>query len=204
MQIADHRLLGPRFERRLKAALDSVVPRTTNFSDARYRSERWARSNRPWRFAPAFVGLAAIGITALSAAAATGSPSPAVWTQRAVSTIQSVSHIPVTSPSLPQSSAPDPRGTAPVSQQTVTSHATPAAGRQAEPTDQPKASDKPAGTSPPPDGFGAPPSDHSQQPSPSPPAQDSPPHDSPPNDSPGHDSSSSPPKDDHGGGGHGH
>ena len=194
MQIADPRLLGPRFERRLKAALDSVVPRTPNFSDARYRSVRWARSNRPWRLAPALVGLAAIGITALSAAAATGSPSPAVWTQRAVSTIQSVSHIPVTSPSLPQSSAPDPRGAAPASQQTVTSHSSPAAGRQAEPTDRPKASDRPEGSPPPQDGFGAPPPDHSQQPWPSP----------PPSDSSGHDSSSPPPHDDHGGGGRGH
>jgi hypothetical protein len=195
MQIADPRLLGPRFERRLKTALDSVVPRTPHFSDARYRSASWARSHRPWRLAPAFVGLAAVGITALSAAAATGSPSPAVWTQRAVSTIQSVSHIPETSPSLPQSSAPDPRGTAPVSQQTVTSHPSPASGRQAEPTDRAKPSDSPT-ASPPTDGFGhePPPPDHSQQPQPSP----------PPSDSPGQDSSSSSPQPDHGGGGRGH
>jgi hypothetical protein len=189
MQIADHRLLGPRFERRLKAALDSVVPRTPNFANARYHSVRWARVNRPWRLAPAFVGLAAVGITALSAAAATGSPSPAVWTQRAVSTIQSVSHIPETGPSPPQNAAPAPRGSAPVSEQKVTSHATPASGRQAEPTDQPKASDRPEG-SPPSDESSRP--DHSNQSWPSPTPWD--PHQG--------DSNPSPPPFDQGGGDH--
>jgi hypothetical protein len=185
MQIADPRLLGPRFERRLKAALDSVVPRTPHFSEARYRSASWARSHRPWRLAPAFVGLAAIGITALSAAAATSSPNPAVWTQRAVSTIQSVSHIPDNNPIPPQNSAPDPRGAAPVSQQPVKSHATPPSDRPAQPSARPEGSPRP---------DGQPERDHYQPPSPSP---------TPPGYG-GHDWGPSPPPDDHGGGGHDH
>jgi hypothetical protein len=185
MQIADSRLLGPRFERRLKAALDSVVPRTPNFANARYHSVRWTRANRPWRLAPAFVGLAAVGITALSAAAATGSPSPAVWTQRAVSTIQSVSHIPDNNPIPPPSNAPDPRGTTPVGQQPVKSHASPPSDRQPEPSDRP-------GGSPRPDGQ--PEHDRYQPPWPSP---------TPP-DFGGHDWSPPLPPYDHGGGGHDH
>jgi hypothetical protein len=193
MQITDHRRLGPGFERQLKAALDSIVPRTPNFANARYRSAGWARSSRPWRLAPALIGTGAILLMAVSAAAAaTGSPNPAVWTQRATSTIQSISHIPENSPNPPQQNpAPEPRGAAPVIQPTGSNHNPPTSGRQAEPTEKPQPSEKPE-DSPRPEG--PPWHDHFEQPSPSPTPSD--PH--------SHDSNPSPPPDDHGGEPHGH
>jgi hypothetical protein len=52
------------------------------------------RSGRLWRLAPALVGIVAVGLMATSATVATGSTNPAVWTQRAASTIKSVGHLP--------------------------------------------------------------------------------------------------------------
>jgi hypothetical protein len=191
MSIIERDSLGPGFERRLKAALDAVAPRTPHAYGARYYSGRWARARRPWRLATALVGAGAIVLIAISAAAATGSPDPTVWTKRAALTIQSVSHIPETSPNPPPNPAPDPRGAAPVAQPPVSSHTLPTSGREAEPTDTPKLSDKPE-PSPRPDE--SPPLDHSAYPGPSP----------QPPDSNGHDSNSSPPQKDHGGNPHGH
>jgi hypothetical protein len=186
MQMTDHRTLGPGFERRLKAALDSVAPRTPSYYNARYRTAGWARSSRPWRLAPALIGAGAVMAMALTAAAATSSANPAVWTQRAVSTIQSVSHIPDNNPNPPQNNAPEPRGTAPVSQHGETGHATPPSARKAEPSDKPQQSERPEG---PPRPDESPRPDHSQQPWPSPAPGD--PHDG--------DSNSPPPPFDRGG-----
>ncbi|HEV2033108.1 MAG TPA: hypothetical protein VGU71_02750 [Candidatus Dormibacteraeota bacterium] len=184
MQITDIGLLGPGFERRLRAALDAVAPPTLLISNARYRS---TRSSRPWRLASALVGIGAVGAVAVSAFAATGSPNPAVWTERAASSIQSVTHIPETSPNPPQSPIPDPRLNAPISQPTGTSHATS--------SDNPQPSHD-AEESPPPDELlrpkGSPPPE-AQKPSPS----DSPDH------HPEHDSKPSPPPHDQGGDSHG-
>ena len=177
--------LGPGFERRLKAALDSVAPRTPSFYGARYRSALWARSRRPWRLATALVGAGTVVLIALSAAAATGSSDPTVWTKRAAATIQSVSHIPEASPNPPPNPAPEPRGTAPIVHPAAPSHDNPTPARTAEPTDKPEPSDEPEQSPRP---------DHSGQPWPSP----------PPSDAPGHDSNPSPPPDDHGGGHHDH
>jgi hypothetical protein len=187
MQITDIGQLGPGFERRLRAALDAIAPPTLLSSDARYLSPR---SSRPWRFASALVGIGAVGAIAVSAFAATGSPNPAVWTERAASSIQSVTHIPETSPTPPQSPVPDPRLSAPIGQQIGTSHATP--------SDNPRPSLH-AQQSPTPDESsrpdGSPPPDTHEHPKPS----DSPGH------PPGHDSNPSPPPHDQGdGGSHGH
>jgi hypothetical protein len=199
MPITERGTLGPGFEHRLKTALDSVVPSAPLF--ARYFLTTTSRSSRPWRFASALVGIGAMGVMALSAFAATGSPSPAVWGQRAVSTIQSVSHIPESSPNQP-SPTPDARLAAPVSQQTETSQTTtPPTARQTAPSDKPQPTDGPK-ESPPsdrtPPSDDAPPPDHSEHPSPGP----------EPTDSPGHnqeqDPQSSPPPHDHGGDPHGH
>jgi hypothetical protein len=191
MSIIERDPLGPGFERRLKAALDSVAPRTPSFYGARYRSALWARSRQPWRLATALVGAGAVVLIALSAAAATGSPDPTVWTKRAAATIQSVSHIPDASPNPPPNPAPDPRGTAPVVQPAAPSHDAPTSSRKAEPTDKPERSHQPE---PSPWPNESPRPDHSGSPWPSP---------SPP-DSSGHDSNPSPPPFDHGGDPHGH
>jgi hypothetical protein len=188
MQITDIGQLGPGFERRLRAALDAVAPPTLLMSDARYLSPR---SSRPWRFASALVGIGAVGAVAVSAFAATGSPNPAVWTERAASSIQSVTHIPELSPTPPQSSVPDPRLSAPIGQQAGTSHATP--------SDNPRPSHN-VEKSPTPDERSRPEGSPTQDPHhASPEPVDSPGH------QPGHDSSPSPPPHDQGdGGSHGH
>jgi outer membrane biosynthesis protein TonB len=187
MQIHRHDILGRAFERRLQAALDSVAPRTPHFANARYRSLRLAGSSRPLRLAPALVGIGAVVLMALSAAAATGSTDPGVWTKRAASTIQSVSHIPDTSPNPPQNPAQEPRGAAPVPQQVPPSHDNPTAGRHSQPTDKPQPTERPEesprpGESPQPGHSESPnpsptPWDwHNQNPSPSP-SPSPPPHD---------------------------
>lgn len=94
MQITERGKFGPAFDRRLRAALDRVVPPTPHLAGARYRATMQPiRSGRIWRLAPALVGIGAIGVMATNATVATGSTNPAVWTQRAASTIKSVSHI---------------------------------------------------------------------------------------------------------------
>jgi hypothetical protein len=98
--------LGPIFEKRLKAALDRVTPPSPMLSRARYRSLIASPSGRAWRLAPALVGIGA-ALMALTAAAATGSPNPAVWTERAGSVIQNVGHIPASSPKSAQSPTPE-------------------------------------------------------------------------------------------------
>jgi hypothetical protein len=194
MPITERGTLGPGFERRLKTALDSVVPSAPLF--ARYFLTTPSQSSRPWRLASALVGIGAMGIMALSAFAATGSPSPAVWGQRAVSTIQSVSHIPESSPNQP-SPTPDARLAAPVSQPSNTSPATAPPAHQTEPSDKPQPTDRPQ-ESPPadrtPPSDGSPPPDTSEHPSPSSEPTDS------PGDNQGQDPVASPPPHDHGGG----
>jgi hypothetical protein len=167
MQITDRRMLGPGFERKLRAALDSATPPTPHFFNARYRSVGWVGSTRPWRIASALAGVGAVVLMALSAAAATSSPNPAVWTQRAVSTIQSVSHIPDNNPiPPPQNSAPEPRGTAPISHDGGTTNpVSQPSGHSAQASDKPQQSQK-GEASPRPDESPKP--DHSRQPWPSP------------------------------------
>lgn len=167
MPVTDRGTLGPGFERRLNAALDAVVPPSPHVSAARYQSKMPPRAHWRWRLAPALVGIGAVAIIALSAVAATGSPNPVVWTQRAASTIQSVSHIPEPSPNQPQSPTPDQRSNAPVSQ------ATQSPDRQAEPSEKAQPSERPE-ESPQPEPTERPspspePSDsHGQVPTPSP------------------------------------
>ena len=201
MPIPERGAMGPGFDRRLKVALDAVVPSAPLF--ARYFLTTPARSSRQWRFASALVGVGAVGVMALSAFAETGSVNPVVWTQRAASTIQSVSHIPETSP--PPSPTPDAHVAAPVSQQIGTSQVASSPGHQTEPakTAQPteKPTEKPT-ESPPSESShvpeASPPPGPEEHPSPSPEPSDS------SGPKPGHDPTSSPPPDGHGGGQHGH
>lgn len=199
MPIIERGALGPGFDRRLKVALDAVVPSAPLF--ARYFLITPVRSSRPWRFASALVGVGAVGVMALSAFAETGSANPMVWTQRAASTIQSVSHIPETSPTPPPSATPDAHLAAPVSQQTGTSKAPSSPGHKTEPSNTARPTEK---------RQDSPPSDRSHEPEASPPLGPGE-HPSPspePSDSPGHEPgqgpTSSPPPDDHGGGQHWH
>lgn len=109
--------LGPGFRWRLRAALDPVKP---PFSPPRYQTVR----HRPiaWRVAPAMLAVAAIFGLSVTAFAATGSPNPAIWTQRAVSAIDSAAHAPQTTPAAQSASEPsdEPTKAAPAAPATST------------------------------------------------------------------------------------
>ena len=139
MPITDDELLGPGLEKRLKAALDEVVPPSTSLSSARYRLGAARRLSRAWRFAPALVAIAAAGV-ALTATAATGSPNPAIWRDKAGSVIQNVSHFPGTSPKQALSPKPSSAG------QSSASHPTPSDGHESEPKRSPEPSERPEPT----------------------------------------------------------
>jgi len=91
MRINSHDPMGPGFEWRLKAALDRVTPPSVR---PRYQSA--TAGIRPLPLAPFMLAAAATALLALSATAATGSPNPVIWTERATTTIESVSHPPAT------------------------------------------------------------------------------------------------------------
>ena len=126
--------LGPAFERRLRGELDRVQPR---FSPPRYLSA----GNRPLvrRFAPVGLAVSVVGILALSAFAATGSPNPVVWTEHVVTVIHPI-------PSSPTpSSSPDERGGGPATTpgQDGEHHGSPEPSERAEPSEQPGESSEP-------------------------------------------------------------
>ena len=151
MPIPDNEMLGPRLEKRLKAALDEVVPPSPSLSSARYRMGVAARMSRVWRFAPALAAIAAAGAV-LTATAATGSPNPAVWRDRAGTAIQNVGPFPKSTPKATHSpkaeprESPDDKGTAPT-------RATPSSTRPPEPKESQEPSDRPE-PSPTPDSSG--------------------------------------------------
>jgi outer membrane biosynthesis protein TonB len=143
MPIPEPEMLGPALERRLKAALDRVTPPSPLLASARYKAAAARLPRKAWRLAPALVGIGAAGI-ALTAAAATGSPNPVVWTERAGSVIQSVGHIPATSPKATHK--PEPSDEARPGQVGGPGRPTPTAhgdGESPEPTEKPEASPKP-------------------------------------------------------------
>ena len=146
MPIPERELLGPGFDRRLKAALDKVVPPSPLLASARFRSGAPRRINRAWRFAPALVATGAAAM-AITATAATGSPNPSVWRDRAGSVFQSVGHFSGSaSPKAVQSAKP-PKAS-PAGQGTGPSHATPPSTHQPQPkpTERPEPTDSPQPT----------------------------------------------------------
>lgn len=140
MPIPEQNTLGPDFDRRLKAALDKVAPPSPLLSNARYRTAAAMLPGRAWRLVPVLVAVVAAG-AALSAAAATGSANPVVWTQRAGSAIESVSR-PVASPKVAHTPRPQPSGGSSSGQATGPGRPTPS-GHEQEPTERPEASPRP-------------------------------------------------------------
>jgi hypothetical protein len=137
--------LHPTLIARLRAELDRVRP-----PDA---EPRYLTSRAPigaWRLAPVMLAIAFTGILALTAFAATGSPNPAVWTNR-VETVMS-----------PPSPSPSPEA-----EPTASSQAAPAAPPARRPTAPPTERAEP--TSSPEHESPEPSNDHeSPNPSPSP------------------------------------
>jgi outer membrane biosynthesis protein TonB len=141
MPTPDDDMLGPGLEKRLKAALDEVVPPSPHLSSARYRMGAAKQLSRAWRFAPALVAIGAAGAV-LTATAATGSPNAAVWRDLAGAMMQNVSHFPGANPKATKSPKPQPRASAPA-QGIENSHPTPTSGHEFEPKPSPEPTDKP-------------------------------------------------------------
>ncbi len=176
MPITDDELLGPGLEKRLKAALDEAVPPSPSLSSARYRLGAARRLSRAWRFAPALVAIAIAGV-AVTATAATGSPNPAIWRDKAETVIQNAGHFPGTSPKPAPSPKPRSDG------ESTANHATPSDGHESEPkqspepTERPEPSPSPEPTerpepSPTPDSSGGHDSSGGSEPSPTPSSSD--------------------------------
>jgi hypothetical protein len=145
--------LGDGLKRRLRAELDRVQPPS---SSPRYLVS--PRHRVPvWRFAPAALAVAVVGMLGLTAYAATGSPNPVVWTQHIMNRME---------PNSPESTPATPG-------LTPSSHPEPAAPAQptheAQPTERPEPSEVPHATpTPETDSGGGGGDDHSGEASPSP------------------------------------
>ncbi|MEP6752959.1 MAG: hypothetical protein ABI959_09455 [Candidatus Dormiibacterota bacterium] len=129
-------MLGPGLEKRLKAALDEVKPPSPTLASARYRMGVARRLSRAWRFAPALVAIAAAG-AALTATAATGSPNPAIWKDRAGAALLNVGRFP--SPSA----NPKPR-VSPTDERKETSRPTPSSSHEPKESPEPRHSPEPS------------------------------------------------------------
>jgi hypothetical protein len=141
MPTSDDDTLGPALERRLKAALDQVVPPSPQLSNARYLIRAGKPWSRAWRLAPALVAVAAAGAV-LTATAATGSPNPAIWRDRAGIVIQNVGHFPASIPKAAHSPSSKPRAST-TTQETGSTHPTPTSGHEFQPKPSPEPSEQP-------------------------------------------------------------
>lgn len=127
--------LHPTLAARLRAELDRVRP---PHGEPRYLTS--SAPLRTWRLAPIALAIACTGIVALTAFAATGSPNPAVWTNK----VQSVINPPAPSPSPEETPTPTQPPVAPV--------AAPAHEPTAEPTERAEPTSSPGHESPEPSG----------------------------------------------------
>lgn len=128
---------------RLRAELDRIRPPAAL---PRYASS--SPSVRAWRLAPVVLAVAFTGILALTAVAATGSPNPAVWTNRVETVINPPSPSPEVeaSPAAPQShtNQPAPPTTKPESPEATSkpeANETPEPSHSPEPSETPEAGD---------------------------------------------------------------
>jgi hypothetical protein len=98
MSTGNRHLLGPDFEWRLGLALGRIKPPTPQPSSARYRIGLSRSHRRPALLAVALAATFVMLAGAAGATAATGSANPSIWTERAVNTFQTVSHLPAAPP----------------------------------------------------------------------------------------------------------
>jgi hypothetical protein len=150
MSKTDHDALDPLLEARLRAELSAVRPPSS--------PPRYPTASAPigaWRFAPVALAIGFTGILALTAFAATGSPNPAVWTNR----VETVINPPSPTPSTESEPGPSESHVAPTTAPVHRPPATPS--ERAEPTGSPE-HESPA------------PSDDHESPNPSPSPSNSP------------------------------
>jgi hypothetical protein len=170
MPIGEHSPLGPGFDRRLRAALDRVVPPTPHVMSARYRM-LGAPARRALRLVPTLTVVVVVGVVSITAFAATGSANPVVWTQRAAASIQSVSHIPAVSPEIPETSpaakhSPTSGQPAGGTAKSTPSHSPDSQQSHGEPSDHPEGSPHPEPSDHPWPSPSPEPGDHHPSPSP--------------------------------------
>ena len=127
--------LHPTLIERLRAELRVVRPPS---SRPRYLTA--GAPIRAWRLAPLMLAIAFTGILALTAFAATGSPNPAVWTNRVETVINPPSPNPESEPSgQPHVVAP----AAPTARPTAEPSELPEPARTPEPAESPEPSQSP-------------------------------------------------------------
>lgn len=134
MSTGNRHVLGPDFDWRLGLALGRLKPPTPLPASARYRVAVSRSYRRPALLA---LALAATFVTlagAVGATAATGSTNPSIWKERAVNTIQTVSHL----PAAPSTPAAEPSPAAPAAP--AESHRPSAAGTESKQAHDPKPS----------------------------------------------------------------
>ena len=125
--------LGPSFDKRLRAELDRFRPPTPRPEMARF--SRMPAGYGPLRFLkPATVVVAALALLTVAASAASGSPNPSVWKQRAVTTVEEVTQGAQPSPT-PEPVKPPAAQPAPASQ--------PEPSESPEPSGSPEPSESP-------------------------------------------------------------
>jgi hypothetical protein len=139
MSRTDRDPLGEGFTWRLRAELNRVVPR---YSFPRYGSPAARHLPGTWRIAPVGLSAGVIGIVALTAYAATGSPNPVVWTERIVTTVQpnvttEPGPSPAPSPPSTQRAVAPPPPAPPTHQAQPTPHAEPSEGPEGSPWPEP-------------------------------------------------------------------
>lgn len=154
-------LRPPDFDKRLRAALDRSRPPTPQPERARY-SHAPTGYRRIGRMKPALAVAGALAVLILAASAVAGSPGAGAWTQRAVSTVESVAHVAQPSPTPPPAKSPAAKSKP---------AAVPAPPKTAEPdreTPEPShGSHSQPHSTPSPGAAATPPDEHHQSPSPS-------------------------------------
>ena len=146
---ADENTLGPAFESRLRDELDGVRPL---YSYPRYAAGRPRAIGL--RLAPVALAISLVAILSVSAFAATGSPNPAVWTQRVITVINSAQSSP-NPPAPTEHGFPGAEGTdSPEPSESAEPKESPEPAEAAEPAESPapRESPEPRDSSEPSDG----------------------------------------------------
>lgn len=143
--MTDH--LGADFERRLRRALNRTQPPTPRPAQARF-SQGFPTNHRFGGMKPAVAAACALAVLMAAATAVSGSPNPAVWTQRTVTTVQSVTHMAASSPTPEPEKAPNvqsnaaPQTDASQTQKPTQESPEPSGNKNQDPAESPDASSK--------------------------------------------------------------
>jgi hypothetical protein len=155
--------LGPDFGRRLRAGLARVTPPTPRPENARFNQV--PAGHRPiLRAKPALAFATAFAALILAASAVAGSPGAGAWTQRAVTTVETVAHVVQPSPQPQPAASPKPKPKAAAVPAPAKASA-PVGG--SSPEQSRDAHGQPSST-PSPEAGPTPPDDHHEAPGPSP------------------------------------